>query len=577
MKLMSVLILSKGGSSVNAFSSNRCQGLSILKLSYLVRLFERPWVKWGYVVVVFVGLLSVFGELLNGLNGANWFSDDAYYYILTARNYVEEGFFTFDKINETNGFHPLWMFVLLLVYKIVGTDLPLNRQVFYIKGTEILIFVLILFSVAYMSYRLRQKNPSYSWAFAGLALVFVLPRANLMFLKGMETTIATFFLLWVYYTVINDEVGMLSWLLPFLFLSRLDTLVFVAGPVLLYYLSRRDVVFYRKAIVSLPVITTSVLVMGHNYIRFGYLRPVSGLLKSSFPVPSVQLSHLADPVLYAFVSGSCERLLLMPNVLNLTLLIIGASAFLVKQAKQVGKAEGSKSLLFAAIPVLLILNLLVFQKWRKGIESWYMVLPTVTTLFVAFLALQRIGENRGLQWLFYLGAAVSLVTSATFHVARLPSVLSRRHYINPATLYIIDNTDPEAILAGTDVGGRAFWSDRRIINLDGVTNNYQYQEVIKNRQLRKYLEDNDVRYLLVGVWSDKPRFQLRENEYMYTHRVDPEAVYEEEYRHEYFVYSYMFNAYSDRIVLTSEQAVYRSAIGVDGLNDVRMIIFDITQ
>ena len=42
--------------------------------------------------------------------------DDAFYYFKIARNAAHGHWFTFDTINKTNGFHPLWGFVCYSVY-----------------------------------------------------------------------------------------------------------------------------------------------------------------------------------------------------------------------------------------------------------------------------------------------------------------------------------------------------------------------------------------------------------------------------------------------------------------------------
>ena len=43
-----------------------------------------------------------------------FFQDDFYYYLKIAENFWIKGFFTFDGINITNGFQPLWQFILLV-------------------------------------------------------------------------------------------------------------------------------------------------------------------------------------------------------------------------------------------------------------------------------------------------------------------------------------------------------------------------------------------------------------------------------------------------------------------------------
>ena len=59
----------------------------------------------------------------------NWYrTDDAYYYFIVARNVAAGHGFTFDLINRTNGFHPLWLFLNVPIFALSGADriLPLR-------------------------------------------------------------------------------------------------------------------------------------------------------------------------------------------------------------------------------------------------------------------------------------------------------------------------------------------------------------------------------------------------------------------------------------------------------------------
>src|SRR6476660_4858759 len=51
--------------------------------------------------------------------------DDSYYYLKTADNAAHGYGFTFDQINDTNGFHPLWMAMLLPIAWICGGNMVL--------------------------------------------------------------------------------------------------------------------------------------------------------------------------------------------------------------------------------------------------------------------------------------------------------------------------------------------------------------------------------------------------------------------------------------------------------------------
>ncbi|HPD62550.1 MAG TPA: hypothetical protein PLP77_04035, partial [Anaerolineaceae bacterium] len=66
-------------------------------------------------------LLGVSGSIYVAFTPANsmmnWYSnDDAFYYYKVAQNVLSGHGFSFDGINLTNGFHPLWMVICLGVF-----------------------------------------------------------------------------------------------------------------------------------------------------------------------------------------------------------------------------------------------------------------------------------------------------------------------------------------------------------------------------------------------------------------------------------------------------------------------------
>lgn len=50
-----------------------------------------------------------------------FFHDDTYYYLQTAVNAAEGHGLSFDQITTTNGFHFLWMWLLISIFKIFTT------------------------------------------------------------------------------------------------------------------------------------------------------------------------------------------------------------------------------------------------------------------------------------------------------------------------------------------------------------------------------------------------------------------------------------------------------------------------
>jgi hypothetical protein len=81
------------------------------------------------VIVLAVILPHLYAAFSPPASLMNWYrTDDAYYYFIVARNVAAGHGFTFDLINRTNGFHPLWMFVNIPIFTISSADriLPLR-------------------------------------------------------------------------------------------------------------------------------------------------------------------------------------------------------------------------------------------------------------------------------------------------------------------------------------------------------------------------------------------------------------------------------------------------------------------
>lgn len=46
-----------------------------------------------------------------------YFAADTFYYLVVARNWADQGVFSFDQVHATNGFHTLWQLLTALIYR----------------------------------------------------------------------------------------------------------------------------------------------------------------------------------------------------------------------------------------------------------------------------------------------------------------------------------------------------------------------------------------------------------------------------------------------------------------------------
>jgi hypothetical protein len=192
-----------------------------------------PWFETILIVVVMS--ISLYAALSDPQNLAlRWFTrDDAYYYFKVAQN-ISEGYgSTFDGINQTNGYHPLWMLICIPIFALSRFDLilPLRALLLIMSGLSVATGILL--------YRLigRIFTPAIG-AIAALFWVFSSDVLNTLYQNGLESGIAAFFVILLIYKLYEFEQ---SWRQNGVSKSQIATLALIA---LLAIFSRLDLVFF---------------------------------------------------------------------------------------------------------------------------------------------------------------------------------------------------------------------------------------------------------------------------------------------------------------------------------------------
>lgn len=500
--------------------------------------------------------------------GVSLFIDDAFYYLLIARNFADSGVPTFDGINATNGFHPLWMLMLAGMYKVIDTGAGLFTQIVAAKVLELVTLAgaLALCVVAYR--RLRHATPL-AWGFPGAAVILLAPRLY-VFEQGMESTLAAGLLLAAIYGAIDRRPAWLIATLPLLFLARLDSLVFVIGPLALWWVLQEGPVWRAHARTFAPVALVAAAFIGLNLALTGQANTISGQIKSSFPAITPHWSYLIEPLLLGPHLG-WRVLYAYPNTLVVTAGLALVAVACAWRHREPWAGPVAWVILMAA---LLIANVLLFQRWDKGVDARYLSLPYVLMGFAAFATLAGLLRRReNAAWVFaLLLAACALVWVVRFDEERpMKMDLTKANEVKAATR-------PGERFAGTDVGAFSFWLERPFVNLDGLVNNRELQEAIRDKRLADYLEKHDVRYLLAAFWDREQALVSARPERMYRSRIFPEGVAGTAYSHyDFSLYSYIHDAYSDAVRFCPGEEIFREAIGCDGLANATLVIYRVRR
>lgn len=214
--------------------------------------FLKRFPPFETVLVAIISGIHLYAAFSDAYNFPNsWFTrDDAYYYFKVAQNITEGHGITFDGINLTNGYHPLWMIVCIPIFALARFDLILPLR--------IMLMVMAGFNAAttVMIYRLVKNNLSNAVAMLAASFwAFNFYIHNNVYEFGLETPLAAFAIVLFIYKLAQFEK---NWPPKGEMTRQLVKLALVAVMVML---SRLDLVF-------LAIIGGAWIILRGKPIRF---------------------------------------------------------------------------------------------------------------------------------------------------------------------------------------------------------------------------------------------------------------------------------------------------------------------
>jgi hypothetical protein len=461
------------------------------------------------------------------------FQDDAYYYLVIARNAAAGHGFSMDQISATNGFQPLWMFLLVPLAWLIGSD-----PAVYLGTIQGLCVAFFAATGGLVCGLVRARLGLVPALVAGVLLL--LPRYLNVAVSGLES--APLLLILVLLILEALRVGSLfeheprfadarvGVLVGLLMLARLDS-VFI-GASLAGYVAWRGLVHaqgnlaarisrtVRKELALFwPAFALLAPYLAWNAIAFGHLMPISGALKTTFPDAVFMPGHL--------------RL----EFAGLLVLALAAVGWEIARGNGRDPLVSALAVLAAGLAAHALYTVL-YMHW--AVFNWHFAafIP-VGVLGAAMLA--REAERR-LPRALVISALVLL---ALLQVAALGVSLSRlgRGFTlagRDAGAWVDANLPPESVLAMKDSGIFSFFARRRVMNLDGVANSFEFADAVCRGRLEEFARARGVAYVA-------------------QHSVPP-AVQSGEYETYVQVYPcHLSGGHDSQLVLRKELEVYRSA------------------
>lgn len=439
------------------------------------------------VISIFI-VVSVYGVLL---------VDDGYYYLQIAKNLSQGNGPTFDGINYTNGFHPLWQFALVPVLFIIR-----NLETAAVAAT---VLQTVFFAGAgFLLYRIILEVSSREWPGKVAALFFLL---NFWLwskgaVSGMETGILLFcfsMTLLMFSRLIQNKSGAVP-LTVFLLLTiaaRLDSLALAAGICLFLLLVRRYRDFFYVAVPSAAYLAVYMLV---NRLYFGRFFPVSGYIKSASGTGLLK-NFLASGNMEFLNhgSGNLTAFVTLAGRIPLPVAVVAIVAFLFILALFIKKSNTQVRGVVTAgfVYMTLILGYYSFMyESILDIYTYYWIPSVFTILLFMFLLIAGIGYKRVRAVLLWSLVAFLVLFNVVYASDRLSgfafvypdSERPLRHGVD----FLNSSLDSGTIVGSWDAGYVGYYCDHTVVNLDGLVNNYEFQEILADQGLEAYLNMQNI-------------------------------------------------------------------------------------
>jgi hypothetical protein len=499
-------------------------------------------------VEIFLLLLALLPALYIAFGNPNtildWYSsDDGFLYFQVARNLAAGHGFTFDGINPTNGFHPLWLFLITPIFAFAQINLFLPLRLL------IILSALLSVGSAILLYRIVKQFTSYWVAVFIGVLWIVLPRIHDLTLHaGVEAGVNAFTLLLFWHQLVSfrlssidrdlKRIATLGLLGALTIFARLDNVFLVTFGGLWLWLRlwqspkkpKRNPWIWRLQFGLIFFGSIALLMLAYlawNYLSFGIATPISGEVKLwwgtlkntvyGFPVngltdfagqfvtddPELGPWSLLTAPLYSgaewLLSAAGQAISIATR--RFALLAIGGvlallvAVFVWIQREFLTKAARQSGLLPFFLGCFVQIS---YYKFTGSVaqQPWYWIPETILLLFISGLLLETLfrtilskkqERNSSPVWIGVIGLVSIFYVAFIQTAVRDPGNGSNHFYIERAH-WLEANTEPGARVAITGAGNLAYFvKDRTIVNMDGLMNTHDYLLALQSGNGADYL------------------------------------------------------------------------------------------
>ncbi|MFX1257906.1 MAG: glycosyltransferase family 39 protein, partial [Promethearchaeota archaeon] len=210
--------------------------------------------------------------------------DDSFYYFETAKNVALYGNVSFDNINKTNGFQPLWLLILIPIFWLKLDCISTLRIIILLTG------VISFFTLVFIYKIVKMISSKITAEFCVMLYAFN-PFNIIIYLGCSEAALNGLLLSAIFYYILKSDfkkskgkdfliLGLLS---SFSFLARTDNVILIVC-LISWVISSGIFKFKKEYIKSFFYFCISVSILPLIYISFNlfyfnHILPISGIVR----------------------------------------------------------------------------------------------------------------------------------------------------------------------------------------------------------------------------------------------------------------------------------------------------------
>ena len=467
------------------------------------------------IVILLIGITIIgLGIFFQPKYPGIFFHDDAFYYLKIAQNIGLGYGSSFDGINPTNGYHPLYALTLSIISHIFPLTGINGILTVYIFDTICLVAALFFIDKLLSDIQLSTT----------LRFFVIIATSGLIGLNdfGMEVRLLlplTWLFLYYFSCLDLNKLSsqfFLSAIGMIIFLTRIDYLLLVFSVSFVFSCANFFItpkvktrqVLIQLSIFMLPSILALIAYFMFNQYEYGRPTSVSSWLKKEW---------LGSYYIFSDMKANFLPVMRVIVCFGISITLIG---FFVRQMWKDGcdqLCSNKRLLMLIAVNIFVVSYMfIVFTFSKTAFSSWYLAFPLSVAVFTFAFILDKFIENSTFGFLSNRASKRILKAIPLFGaIIFFPLFLNYKIDNNPSDnavamgIWMKNNLSKSARIFQVDNSGfTGYFSERAVINGDGRVNSWEYIKVLKSNKLIDYLKRHQVNYILWDEYADEERIKI---------------------------------------------------------------------